>query len=95
MALLCAKAEDKYLHKELFTSDSRNGLTAFAVFFSFVFVRTQDKPVFGVGCRSPPAIWIFKIQIGGKERMAYNHGKAERRWRLGKKEEKDFTGVQR
>ena len=33
------------------------------------FVKTQDKPAFGVGCRSPPTNLDFqKIQIGGKGR---------------------------
>ena len=37
-------------------SHIRNGLTVFADFFASFFVRTQDKPAFGVGCRSPPTI---------------------------------------
>ena len=54
------KRDVKYLHKKAFTSHSRNGLTAFAVFLLSFFVRTQDKPVFGVGCRSPPANLDFQ-----------------------------------
>ena len=42
------KAEDKYLHKRAFTSHSRNGLTAFAVFLLSLFVKRQDKPASGV-----------------------------------------------
>lgn len=35
-----------------------------------IFVGIQDKPVSGVGCRSPPANLDFsKIQIGGKENV--------------------------
>ena len=54
------KSEDKYLHKRVFTSHSRNGLTAFAVFLLSLFVKIQDKPVSGVGCRSPPANLDFQ-----------------------------------
>lgn len=54
------KAEDKYLHKRAFTSHSRNGLTAFAVFLLSLFVKRQDKPASGVGCRSPPANLDFQ-----------------------------------
>ena len=39
-------------------------------------------------CRAPPANLNFqKIQIGGKRKWAYNHGKEERKWRLWKEAE--------
>lgn len=37
-------------------------MTAFAVFLLSLFVGIKDKPIFAVGCRSPPlSIWIFQI----------------------------------
>ena len=42
-------------------------MTAFAVFLLSLFVGIKDKPISGVGCRSPPFNLDFsKIQIGGK-----------------------------
>ena len=42
-------------------------MTAFAVFCLSLFVGIKDKPISGVGCRSPPFNLDFsKIQIGGK-----------------------------
>lgn len=50
----------------------RRGLYTFAAFCLSCFSLIQDKPVSGVGCRSPPANLSFqKIQIGGNS-MAYN-----------------------
>ena len=52
-----------------YSSYSRNGLTAFAVFLLSIFVKAQDKPVSCVGCRSPPVnLNFYKIQIGGKKK---------------------------
>ena len=54
----------------------------------------QDKPVSGVGCRSPPANLSFqKIQIGGNS-MAYNKAREEKKWRLWKEaEEKQLRSL--
>jgi len=54
----------------------------------------QDKPVSGVGCRSPPANLDFqKIQIGGND-MAYNKAREEKKWRLWKEaEEKQLRSL--
>ena len=54
----------------------------------------QDKPVSGVGCRSPPANLSFqKIQIGGNSR-AYNKAREEKKWRLWKEaEEKQLRSL--
>ena len=58
------KVEPKSLHNRICFSFIRNGLTAFADFFVSLFVRKQDKPTSGIGCRSPPTIWIsLEIQI--------------------------------
>ena len=43
-----------YLHNRNRNSYIRIGLTAFADFLLSNFVELQDKPAFGVGCRSPP-----------------------------------------
>jgi RNA polymerase sigma-70 factor (ECF subfamily) len=48
----------------------------------------QDKPVLGVGCRSPPHNLNFqKNSDWRKTRMAYNHGREERKWRIWKEAE--------
>ena len=62
------KQEAKYLYNGSEYSYSRRGLTISAVFLLSLFVGKQDKPVFGVGCRSPPFNLDFlkKIQIGGQ-----------------------------
>ena len=72
----------------------RRGLYTFAAFCLSCFSLIQDKPVSGVGCRSPPANLSFqKIQIGGNS-MAYNKAREEKKWRLWKEaEEKQLRSL--
>jgi hypothetical protein len=72
----------------------RRGLCTFAAFCLSGFPLIQDKPVSGVGCRSPPANLSFqKIQIGGNS-MAYNKAREEKKWRLWKEaEEKQLRSL--
>ncbi|OUP76247.1 hypothetical protein B5F08_10590 [Anaeromassilibacillus sp. An172] len=48
------KVEAKYLQNRIYISESRGGLTASAVFLLSFFEERCKKPVYGVGCRSPP-----------------------------------------
>ena len=82
------KVDVKYLHHRNSNTDNRNGLIAFADFLLSFFIVTQDKSAVGMDCRAPPFNPDFSnIRIGGKQKMAYNHGKEERKWRLWKEAE--------
>ena len=82
------KVDVKYLHHRNPNTDNRNGLIAFADFLLSFFIVTQDKSAVGMDCRAPPFNPDFSnIRIGGKQKMAYNHGKEERKWRLWKEAE--------
>ena len=52
--IITLKVEAKYLHNRNRNAYIRIGLTTFADFLLSFFVGIQDKPVSGVGCRSPP-----------------------------------------
>ena len=69
-------------------------MTAFAVFCLSLFVGIKDKPISGVGCRSPPFNLDFqKFRLEVKD-VAYNHGREERKWRLWKEaEEKQLRSL--
>ena len=49
-----SKVEAIYLHNRIYIAYNRKGMTAFAVFCLSLFVGIKDKPISGVGCRSPP-----------------------------------------
>ena len=51
----------------------RISLTAFADFFVSFFVKTQDKPNFGVGCRSPPANLDFSKKFRLEETELFDN----------------------
>ena len=62
-------------------------MTAFAVFLLSLFVGIKDKPISGVGCRSPPFnldFQKFRLEV---KRYAYNKAKEEKKWRLWKEAE--------
>ena len=54
------EVEVKSLYIRTKISINRKGVTAFAVFLLSLFVKRQDKPASGVGCRSPPANLDFQ-----------------------------------
>lgn len=69
---LCIAALISFLCHRYSYAYCRRGLCTFAAFYLSCISLIQDKPVSGVGCRSPPANLSFqKIQIGGNS-MAYN-----------------------
>ena len=62
----CApKVEAIYLHNRVYIAYNRKGLTTFAVFCLSLFVATKEKPISGIGCRSPP----FNLDFSKKFRL--------------------------
>ena len=93
----CApKVEAIYLHNRVYIAYNRKGLTTFAVFCLSLFVATKEKPISGIGCRSPP----FNLDFSKKfrlevKRYGLQQAREEKKWRLWKEAEEKQLRKQR
>lgn len=88
--LLTMKPEVEYPLNRICISYNRRGHRAFAVFLLSFFIGICRMAVSSAGCRSPPFqsgfLHFQKFRLE-EIRMAYNHGREDRKWRIWKEAE--------
>ncbi|EET59366.1 RNA polymerase sigma factor, sigma-70 family [Marvinbryantia formatexigens DSM 14469] len=88
--LLTMKSEVEYLLNRNYITYNRKGHRAFAVFLLSFFIGICRMAVSSAGCRSPPFqsgfLHFQKFRLE-EIRMAYNHGREDRKWRIWKEAE--------
>ena len=96
--LLAMKPEVESPLNRICISYNRRGHRAFAVFLLLFFIGMCRRAVSAVGCRSPPIpsgfLHFQKFELE-EIRVAYNHGREDRKWRIWKEaEEREYKKIE-